>query len=160
MQETALDTLVKPPGQGEGIWHLGVLWTLKVPSAVTNAGFSLAEQLLPAGFAPPFHRHTREDEAWIVLDGEVTFFLDDQAQTVGAGTYVYGPRNGTHTFRVESPTARVATLLVPGTSERFFHSTGRAAETLTLPPPQEPDLEALLAGMAEHGIEFISPPPH
>ena len=159
MTAPAADRLVLPPGEGTGLWHLDVLWTFKVPSADTGGGFSLAEQLLPEGSAPPLHRHTREDEAWIVLDGEVTFFLDGSERLAGPGTYVYGPRNVAHTFRVESPTARMATVLVPGTSERFFHATGRPAPARTLPPPAQPDLDALLSGMAEHGIEFLAPPP-
>lgn len=146
MPESARDSLVLPPGKGEGVWHLDALWTFKVTAAMTGGAFSLAEQLLPKGSAPPVHRHTREDEAWIVLDGEVTFFLDEHQETVGPGCFVYGPRHRAHTFRVESETARLATLLVPGTSERFFHTTGRPAEALTLPPPAQPDLEKLWPG--------------
>jgi hypothetical protein len=105
------------------------------------------------------HRHIREDEAWIVLDGEVTFFLDDEQHTVGSGTCVFGPRGRAHTHRVESDTARLATLLIPGTCETFFRTTGRPAESLTLPPPQQPDVDGLLAGMREHGIGYLAPPP-
>jgi len=159
MAAPVLDAVVRRPGEGDGLWHLDVLWTMKIPSRATAGAFSLTEQLLPKGSAPPVHRHTREDEAWIVLDGEVTFFVDDQVHECGAGTYVYGPRDVSHTFRVESQTARMATLLSPGTAEDFFHATGRPATSLTLPPPSAPDLDALLAGMAEAGIEFIAPPP-
>jgi uncharacterized cupin superfamily protein len=73
------------------------------------------------------HRHTREDEAWIVLEGEVTFFIDDEQHTAGPGTYLFGPRGRAHTHRVESDTARIATLLIPGTCEAFFRATGRPA---------------------------------
>jgi quercetin dioxygenase-like cupin family protein len=132
---------------------------LKVPAAATGDAFSLSEQLLPKGFAPPVHRHTREDEAWIVLDGEVTFFLDDEPHLAGPGTYIFGPRGHTHSFRAESDTARLATFLTPGSSEAFFHATGRPAESLTLPAPEPPDLDRLLAGMRDHGIEFVAPPP-
>lgn len=159
MTATAPRGAVLPPGHGEGLWHLDVLWTFKVPAAATGGSFSLAEQLLPRGSAPPVHRHTHEDEAWIVLEGEVTFFLDDEEHTAGPGTYVFGPRGRAHTFRVESETARVATFLVPGAAEAFFHATGRPAESLTLPPPEPPDVEQLLEGMSRHGIEFVAPPP-
>ncbi|MGP3910526.1 quercetin 2,3-dioxygenase [Nonomuraea sp. 10N515B] len=159
MPRPPLDTLLLPPGHGEGLWHLDALWTFKIPAAVTGGAFSLAEQLLPKGAAPPVHRHTREDEAWIVLDGEVTFFLDDEQRTAGPGAYVFGPRGLAHTHRVESETARLATLLIPGTCEAFFHTTGRPAGSLTLPPPEQHDLDRLLEGMREHGIEFLAPPP-
>jgi quercetin dioxygenase-like cupin family protein len=159
MAHPVLDALALPPGRGEGLWHLDALWTLKIPSAATAGSFSLAEQLLPQGSAPPVHRHTREDEAWIVLDGEVTFFLDGEEHPSGPGSYIFGPRGRAHTFRVESETARLATLLSPGSAEAFFHATGRPAEALTLPPPTMPDLDRLLAGMSEHGIEFLGPPP-
>lgn len=159
MAQPVLDAVVRRPGEGDGLWHLDVLWTLKIPSKATAGAFSLAEQLLPKGSAPPVHRHSREDEAWIVLDGEVTFFLADEAKEAGPGTYVYGPRHVPHTFRVESSTARLATLLSPGAAENFFHATGRPATSLTLPPPQAPDLDELLAGMAAAGIEFLAPPP-
>jgi quercetin dioxygenase-like cupin family protein len=159
MPHTPLDALLLPPGHGEGLWHLGTLWTFKIPAAASGGSFSLAEQLIPKGSAPPVHRHTREDEAWIVLDGEVTFFIDDEQHTAGPGTYVFGPRGRAHTHRVESGTARIATLLIPGTCEAFFRTTGRPAASLTLPPPRQPDLDRLLAGMREHGIEFLAPPP-
>ncbi|HEY7010173.1 MAG TPA: cupin domain-containing protein, partial [Jatrophihabitantaceae bacterium] len=114
---------------------------------------------IPKGSAPPMHRHTHEDEAWIVLDGEITIFLDGEEHTAGPGTYAFGPRGRAHTHRVESETARLVTLLFPGTSEEFFRTTGRPAPSLTLPPPEQHDLAKLLDGMRAHGIEFVAPPP-
>jgi len=158
---TVIDTsrLVVPPGHGDGTWHLDALWNWKIPSATTGGAFSLSEQLMPQGSAPPLHRHTHEDEAWIVLDGELSFFLDGEEHLAGAGTYVFGPRGHAHTFLVRSATARLATLILPGASEEFFHATGHPAESLTLPPPAEPDLAALVEGMARFGIELVGPPP-
>lgn len=157
--EPAPEPVVAAPGSGTGLWHLDVLWTFKIPATATGGAFSIAEQLLPKGSAPPMHRHTREDETWLVLDGEMTFFLDEERYRVGPGTYIFGPRGRAHAFRVESDTARIATLLTPGSGEAFFHATGQPTQTLTLPPPSRPDLERMVASMQEHGIEFIGPPP-
>lgn len=159
MSQKTLDGFVTAPGEGEAVWHLDVLWRFAIPAAATGGSFSIGEQLLPKGSAPPVHRHTREDEAWIVLDGEVTFFLDDERHEAGTGAYVFGPRGRAHTFLIESETARIATFILPGACEDFFHATGRKAASPTLPPPSEPDLDALLAGMNEYGIEFLAPPP-
>jgi quercetin dioxygenase-like cupin family protein len=158
---TALDAtdLVVRPGDGSGTWHLDALWNWKIPSALTGGAFSLSEQLLPRGSAPPLHRHTNEDEAWIVLEGDVSFFLDGAEHPAPAGTYVFGPRGHAHTFLVRSETARMATLLLPGACEDFFHATGHPATSLTLPPPSEPDMAALVEGMTRFGIEMVGPPP-
>lgn len=152
--------LVVPPDGGDATWHLDCLWSWKIPSGLTGGAFSLAEQLLPRGSAPPVHRHANEDEAWVVLDGELSFFLDDQEHRAGAGTCVYGPRGRAHTFLVRSESARLLTLLNPGTAEGFFHATGRPAGERTLPPPAEPDMPALIQAMGEYGIELVGPPPH
>jgi mannose-6-phosphate isomerase-like protein (cupin superfamily) len=151
--------LVIPPGGGQGTWHLDTLWKWKVPAALTGGAFSLAEQLLPRGSAPPVHRHTREDEAWLVLDGELSFFLDDEEHRAGPGTCVYGPRGRAHTFLVRSEEARLLTLLSPGALEGFFHATGRPAAADTLPSPAPPDMAALVRAMTDHGVELVGPPP-
>lgn len=36
MTATAPRGAVLPPGHGEGLWHLDVLWTFKVPAAATG----------------------------------------------------------------------------------------------------------------------------
>lgn len=151
--------LVVPPGEGLPTWHQDALWTWKIPASATGGELSVAEQLLPRGTAPPLHRHTHEDEAWIVLDGEVSFFLDEQEHLAGGGTYVFGPRGRAHTYLVRSETARMVILLLPGGCEEFFHSTGRPAESRTLPPPTTPDTAALSAAMERFGIELVGPPP-
>jgi quercetin dioxygenase-like cupin family protein len=152
--------LLVPPGGGAGTWHLDTLWNWKVPAALTDGAFSLAEQLLPKGSAPPVHRHTNEDEAWILLEGEMSFFLNGEEHRAHAGTYAFGPRGHEHTFLVRSETARMATLMLPGAGEGFFHATGHPASSLTLPPPSPPDVAALMEGMAQYGIEMVGPPPH
>jgi quercetin dioxygenase-like cupin family protein len=151
--------LIVPPGEGPATWHLDALWTWKIPASATAGELSVAEQLLPRGSAPPLHRHAHEDEAWIVLEGEVSFFLDGQEHLAGDGTYVFGPRGRSHTYLVRSETARMVILLLPGACEEFFLSTGHPAPSRTLPPPAEPDMGALMEGMARFGIEMVGPPP-
>jgi len=49
----------------------------KALAAETGGALALWESLLPRGFSPPLHVHSREDEAFYVLDGELTFRLGD-----------------------------------------------------------------------------------
>ena len=69
---------VRTRPEGESLWFLGTLMTIKASRAETAGQFSLIEQVLPLGFAPPLHVHHAEDEAFYVLEGALTFFCGGQ----------------------------------------------------------------------------------
>lgn len=152
--------LVRSPGEGRAIWHLDTLMTFKALADETGGRLAVWEQLLPSGSSPPLHVHHHEDEAWFVLEGTVTFQVADSTWTAEAGSFVWAPRGLPHSFRVDSPDARLLALSVPGGFDRFVDATGRPAEAATLPPPPDgpPDMAALVAAAREHGMEVLGPP--
>jgi hypothetical protein len=54
--QTATPYLIRA-GQGEGIWFVNTLLTMKAGAADAQGAFTLMEQLCPAGFAPPLDVH-------------------------------------------------------------------------------------------------------
>ncbi|MDP9461552.1 MAG: cupin domain-containing protein [Actinomycetota bacterium] len=152
--------IVRAPGEGTAIWHLDTLMTFKALSDDTEGRLTAWEQLLPHHSSPPLHVHSDEDEAWFVLDGDLTFRVADSTWSVGAGSFVWAPRGLPHTFRVDSPTARLLALAIPGRFDRFVQATGRPAQAPTLPPPPDgpPDMARLVAAAREHGMEVLGPP--
>jgi mannose-6-phosphate isomerase-like protein (cupin superfamily) len=54
----------------------------------------------PGGVAPPAHLHREHAEAFYVLDGELTFRLEDGERRVGPDTWVFVPPEVVHTFAV------------------------------------------------------------
>jgi quercetin dioxygenase-like cupin family protein len=58
------------------------------------------------GIQPPLHRHERHAECFLVLDGELTFHLEDRELQAVAGTWVFVPPEVLHSFTVtgDSPT--------------------------------------------------------
>jgi len=69
----------------------------------------------PGGVAPPLHLHARHAECFFVLEGELTFRLEDRELRASAGTWVHVPPEVVHTFCVtgDSP-ARFLDIHVPG----------------------------------------------
>ena len=65
----------------------------------THDGYFLTHAIVPPGGGPPAHVHTREEEAFFIIRGEVVFLLDDHEVTVGAGTFLNVPRGTKHRFR-------------------------------------------------------------
>jgi uncharacterized RmlC-like cupin family protein len=112
--------------------------------------------------ATPVHRHSREDEAFYVLDGEVSVYVGDDVVRAGVGDFLWAPRDVPHAFCVESPRARLLVVSTPGGFDRFFLDTGEPAAALTVPPPgavAPPDPDALVAALAAYGVDVVAPPP-
>ena len=142
-------------------WSLGLLETLLAEGKDTDGRFSLGEGLAPKGADPPPHTHTREDEAFYLLEGEITFRVGGQTIEAGPGDYVWLPRGIEHSFEVKTSQARALVLYTPAGIEEAFKQLGEPARSPTLPPPakEPPDVEEIVAVFNAYGVEFAPPPP-
>ena len=64
----------------------------------TNGGYYLTHAVVPPGGGPPAHVHPREEEAFFVIRGELTFLAGDREHAAPAGTFVNVPRGTRHRF--------------------------------------------------------------
>ena len=64
-------------GEGEHLWFLGTLATIKVPGEASDGRFALIEFLFPRHASPPLHTHP-QDESYIVQEGRLTVQAGDQ----------------------------------------------------------------------------------
>ncbi len=151
------------PEDGEALWVLGGLYTWKALGAQTDGGYSLCEVRGPAGFAAPLHSHDRENEGFYVASGEVTLVLADGETHLTGGGFGFAPAGAPHTFRLDSPDARLLLLITPGAAghEGMFAEMGEPATTHTIPAPPggPPDFASLGAIAATHGTNILGPPP-
>jgi Cupin domain len=115
---------------------------------------------MPEGFSPPRHIHTREDEVFLVLEGDASFDVDGRRLLAGPGTSVYMPRGVPHTFRVESATARMLGIMTPGQFEQLFRKLSVPAGARTLPEPGTVpfDVQAVMAEQIRLGTQVVGPP--
>jgi quercetin dioxygenase-like cupin family protein len=152
---TAVDPSVRPfvvpagVGLETPLTRLGCVH--KVPGSVTASQLAIVEHTLPPrALAAPLHRHSREDELSIVLEGELSALLGDDVVVAGAGEYVWKPRDQWHTFWNAGPgKLRFVELLMPAGFEGYFERLARL-----LAVPGEPDAAARASLAAEYAIEF------
>jgi quercetin dioxygenase-like cupin family protein len=104
---------------------------------------------VPAGHMPPLHVHRNEDEAFYVLDGEVSLFLPGREIKCGPGDFVCAPRGIPHAYRVGDRPARWLIVSAPAGFERFVAAVAGAGAV---------DPETLTRIAAEHDIEILGPP--
>jgi len=137
-------------GEGTVSRLVGDTYTLKATAGSTGGNFGLVEASVPAGGGPPPHVHTREDEAFYLLDGELEFGTKGRTGRARAGDFVFLPRGSAHWFRNPGVTPAKALILVtPGGFEQFFVDAGTPARAGELPPAPDPDELARIAELSE-----------
>ena len=117
------------PGEGERYsppGHPDV--ALKAGASATLGAYSLLEFTV-AGNGPPMHVHHDAEEAFYVLDGEITIRIGADSIQAIAGSFVLIPRETPHTFdnAGERP-SRMLTIFSPPGFEQFFPQVAALTE--------------------------------
>ncbi len=75
---------------------------------------------------PPLHVHTREDEWFFVLQGELTFQVGAERFTAGPGTSVFAPRDVPHTWQnFTTGLVEALGIVTPPQLEEYFLEASR-----------------------------------
>jgi quercetin dioxygenase-like cupin family protein len=145
--------------EGERLWFLGTLATIKVPGEASDGRFALIDFLFPRHASPPLHTHP-QDESYIVLEGRLTVQAGEQRFELTPGGAAVVPMGVAHTFRVDSDAARVLVLSTPAGLERMVRDGSVPATTPTLPPSHapRPTPEQLDGIFRAHGQVNVGPP--
>jgi len=144
--------------QQDAFWWQGSHMTIRARAEDTGGSLGLVEGRFYKGFGPPLHVHSREDEAFYVLEGQIRFRQGEDEFVGGPGTWVWGPRGVVHAFRVESESARALVFVTPGGFERMFEEGGVSVSESPEPPEQAYDPEAAVALSQRYGFEVVGPP--
>ena len=143
----------------EAVWFLATRMTVLATAETTDGALGLIEAVVPPGFSPPLHVHSREDEPMYVIEGRVSYQVGDRRFEAGPGSFVFLPRDIPHSFVVEGDApAKILELVLPGGMERFHIEGGRPAEGPGLPPPAAPDIAMIDQLTDSYGLRNVGPP--
>jgi len=146
-------------GDGECLWFLGTLATIRMPGEAVGGRYALLEFVFPQGASPPLHTHP-QDESYVVLEGALTIQAGDDRFVLAAGGAAAVPMGVPHTFRVDSDRARVLVLSTPAGLERMVRDASVPAAVRRLPPEgtPRPTPEELERIFRAHGQVNLGPP--
>ena len=86
--------IVVRPGGGHRVGNVEFL-----ARSADTPRFNLAViEIQPHRGGPPIHAHAAEDDAFYILEGELTFTADGEEVVAGPGTFVLVPPGVEHTF--------------------------------------------------------------
>ncbi len=120
----------------------------------TDGEYFLVEAIVPPGGGPPSHIQTREEEAFYILEGQLTFYGDDGEITAGPGTYLNIPKGAKHRFRNNTDrTAKMLFFFAPAGIEGLFDDFSALGE-----PSGGPDevLSSLNAIGERYGVQYFA----
>lgn len=144
--------------EGDRVWFLGSLMTIKAAGEDTAGAFTLIDQRAPAEFGPPLHVHHSEDEAFYVLEGALRVVCGDRSFDAGPNSFVLLPKGIPHAFLVGDEGAHLLQITSPAGFENFAREVGEPATSAALPAPAAPDIPRLVAAAERHGATIVGPP--
>lgn len=154
--EERLVQKIAKPELTNSLWYIGNLMSILISNKDTGGAFSLIHGYELQGLEPPPHTHTREDESFYVLSGEIAYTVGNEILNAKSGNWVFLPRNIQHSFKVITEKAEVLIHLSPGGFEGYFREMSEPAKELSIPPrPQgPPDVKRIIETASRYGVQF------
>jgi mannose-6-phosphate isomerase-like protein (cupin superfamily) len=147
-----------PASAGQTTWFSGDVYTIKAAAGTTNGSLGVAEATVPPGGGPVAHVHTKTDEAFYILSGELEILDGARKFTARTGDFIFVPRGIRHRFRnVDEEVTRMLFMLVPGSEEGVF-AYGDEPQPGRLPTPWPPERFAtpeILKFSADHAVDIL-----
>ena len=123
----------------------------------TGGAYCLLEVSLAPGMAVPRHTHTREDEVYFVLAGELEVIVGEKTFVLCPGDTLLAPRDIPHQLRNSGNiTNHYLLVFSPSGFEEFIMATAVPAPGNALAPTEPPAVavQNVLKLAADYGILF------
>src|SRR5688572_31421453 len=113
---------LRNPAVGRTIAVVGDVYRFLATGDDTNGKYALWEAHVPPGGGPPPHVHSREEEGFYIIEGEMTFYIGDRRVVATTGMFANMPIGVPHRFKNESdrPARMIITVAPAGLEEMFF----------------------------------------
>ncbi len=151
---------LRTPSEGRTFAVVGDVYRFLATGDETNGKYAMWEAIVPPGGGPPPHVHSREEEAFYILEGEITFTVNSQKVVALAGMFANMPVGTPHSFKNESDRpAKMLISVAPAGLEKMFMEVGvplADGATKALPPTKD-EIEKLLTVAPKYGIEIRVP---
>ncbi len=154
------ESTLRMPAQGRTVAVVGDVYRFLATAADTDGKYALWEAIVPPGGGPPPHVHSREEEGFFILEGEITFLIDGERIVARAGMFANMPVGTPHSFKNESsqPAKMLISVAPAGLEQMFFEFGVPLVEGATTAlPPSQAEIDKLLEIAPRYGIEIRLP---
>jgi quercetin dioxygenase-like cupin family protein len=144
-------------GEGRALWWMGDdRFTFQATTEETAGAYAFWIDEPPAEVGPPRHVHSREEEGFYVLEGEVTFQAGAVRSVAKPGTFLALPAGVPHGWKNGSTKAKLITFTSPAGNEGFFFDLGRPGTESPGPRATMP-LDEINRRGKRYGVTYLQP---
>lgn len=150
--------ILRTAPDGRAVAVVGDIYRFLTTGEETNGAYALWEATVFPGGGPPLHVHSREEEGFYVLEGEITFTVGEERIVAAPGTFANMPVGTPHSFKNEGERpARMLISVAPAGLEQMFLEVGQPVEAgaVSAPPPSPEEIGQLLEAAPRYGIEIL-----
>jgi mannose-6-phosphate isomerase-like protein (cupin superfamily) len=152
--------IVSKTTEGRTLAVAGDVYRFLAVGAETDGKYALWEAIVPPAGGPPPHVHSREEEGFYILEGEITFKIGDEQLVATAGMFANMPVGTPHSFtNASNRPAKMLISVAPAGLEQMFFEIGQPLPTgtKTTPLPTKAEIDKFLAVAPRYGVEVKVP---
>ena len=143
---------------GQAVWWRGGTIDVKLTAAQTDGCVGMWLWHARGGNTAPLHVHHREDERFLLIEGEARFVIGGHAVDATAGDLVFLPRETPHAYLITSETAVLVGMVTPAGFESFFADVGSPVSDGS-PTETSPSDEMFRRIAPRYGIDILGASP-
>jgi quercetin dioxygenase-like cupin family protein len=161
--EGVANVVVRAAGEGPATWAMGSLFERLIAGEEAAGQLAVSLVTQPPGIATPLHVHSRESEAFYVLDGTMTYRAGEDVHRLSEGSFIFLPQGVPHAFRVTgSSPVRILAMVVPGDLLALYDEVGIPAAERRIPGADGLPLEVEIGRWNDvgprYGLTVVGPP--
>ena len=155
-----MNPIIRKSTEGRIVAVVGDVYRFLATGEDTNGKYTLWEAIVPPGGGPPPHVHSREEEGFYILEGEITVHIGANRIVATAGMFANMPVGTPHSFKNESDKpAKMLISVAPAGLEKMFFEVGVpvAQVVTTAQPPTKSEIDKMLEIAPRYWIEIRLP---
>jgi quercetin dioxygenase-like cupin family protein len=157
MPSAALRPHIRQATEHERLAYAGAELAVILDAVITGGQLTVIDTHSRRGDASPVHIHHHDDEAFLLLDGQMTVWVAEQRHILQPGGIAFLPRNIPHAVRCDIASRALILSTPAGHQETVFRSAGW---DLSRPMPEgwQPTQDALRRAADQAGVTLLGPP--
>lgn len=151
--------IIRKPGEGRTIAVVGDIYRFLATGEETDGKYAMWEAIVAPGGGPPPHIHSREEESFYILEGEITLQVNDEQIIATEGMFATMPVGSLHSFKNNTnENARMILSVAPAGFEEMLFELGAPIEIdQPAPAPSQAEIEKLLELAPKYGLQIKLP---